>query len=160
VETLPEGALPLPEESTTAHDEPPPRAPRRAVVRPELAAVRAGLERSRAEDREAAIEIPEENAVHDDDAMEGLAESVPVRRQSASRSLPGSLPANDIGARACARAPMKVPSSRLVTGMDVLGIEPRTSRVRFSSVPLKASDLFGKHVPQGPAGTAKRGRKR
>lgn len=43
----------------------------------------------------------------------------------------GPLPENDIGALACARAPRKSPTNRAVTGVDVLGIEPRTSRVRF-----------------------------
>ena len=53
------------------------------------------------------------------------------RSTDAPSSLPDRLPANDFGALACARAPKKLPSSRRVTGVDVLGIEPRTSRVRF-----------------------------
>lgn len=53
------------------------------------------------------------------------------RRGGGVRSLPEPLPANDLGVRACARTPKKVPSSRLVTGLDVPGIEPGTSRVRF-----------------------------
>jgi integrase len=151
VEELPEASLPLPDfldpesavrpETPTAAvwgggqvdaSLPDPRrlkGPRKVTLRPELAELRRRFAEADEEAEEARKGLSEAEKSSDSG---DLRRATPGQsREFAGSRLPAALPANDIGARACARAPRKVPSSRLVTGLDVLGIEPRTSRVRF-----------------------------
>jgi len=153
LDELPEGSLPLPEPASSAESAgrpeslpaasrgggqvdaslPEPRrlkGPRKVTLRPELAELRRRFAEADDQDAPEALERLFDDEKPSDSG--GLRRANPGQnRKFAGSSLPDALPANDIGARACARAPRKVPSSRQVTGLDVLGIEPRTSRVRF-----------------------------
>ena len=104
--------------------EPARQRARKTKLRPELAEVRR---------RFAEADADEHAASGRGLGKDGLREvsDTAGKRTVSLAGLPDSLPANDFGTLACARVPKNLPSSRLVAGMDVLGIEPRTSRVRF-----------------------------